>query len=264
MKVAEFKNALKDDEVKAFFADIISDKVESEFAKGIALLKDELMSELVKKVDVLAVSIDTLKIEIQRKDAAIASLRDEYLKLNQSVKNLTEKVEFQDSYSRRENLVFNGLSVRMTDALAATPPDPLAGTSDSVADQVVKFCTTVLHCPIKPDDISIAHTLKKRRTASNSSTLPIFVRFVRRSVRDNVYEARRNLKGFKTAEGNKVYINEDLTEKGHSIMKILRDKVRNKLIASVWTRSCKIYAKVKFNEGQAVCVNSVDEANNLR
>ena len=81
MKADEFCDALKDDEVKQIFADIFDREIDAEQS----VLKKELSDEFVKKVDELTVTIAALRVDVQRKDALIGSLRDE----NNVLKNLS-------------------------------------------------------------------------------------------------------------------------------------------------------------------------------
>ena len=65
-----------------------------------------------------------------------------------------------------------------------------------------------MNCYITASDISAAHRL------SGSANALILVRFVRRSVRDEVYNARFSLKkyNFGRPVKEKVFINEDLSQ----------------------------------------------------
>ncbi len=100
MKVDEFRDALKDEEVEHLFADMFDRRID-------ANLSEELSDEFAKKVDELTVTIAALRIGVQRKDALIGSLRNENDVLKKFIKHLNEKVDA--AYQRREYLIFTGL-----------------------------------------------------------------------------------------------------------------------------------------------------------
>lgn len=239
MKVQDFRTALKDDEVKSLFLDIFNDKIEQVVQTYIAGISDKIGEKFTKKMDEMNLTLVTLRAEIQRKDLALEKITSENQQLKSTIQALSGKLEDSEAYQRRENLIFSGLPIRDADRAAATS-DTLAQSSQSITDKVVTFCNDVLGCKVASADISIAHPLP----ASNGSTNPsIIVRFVRRSVRDDVYSARMKLKNYKTTLNSKVYINEDLTASNRKILAALRLKVRNKTILGAWTQSGKVHAK---------------------
>ncbi len=119
----------------------------------------------------------------------------------------------------------------MADRASATT-DALTESSVSVIDKVIDFCNHVLDCNITVSDISIAHALPVK--AASNQPAAVIVRFVRRSVRDKVFSSRHKLKTYITADGNKIYINEDLTANNRKILVALRLKVHNHVIGGAW------------------------------
>ncbi len=112
----------------------------------------------------------------------------------------------------------------------------------SVASQVAKFCTdNCFNSPASIQNISAAHALKSRGASRNEA---IIVCFSRRSVRNDVYYAKMKLKDYRTLEGSTVYVNEDLTTITRKIFGAARQKLCDKRIASVWTKSGRVYYKV--------------------
>jgi septal ring factor EnvC (AmiA/AmiB activator) len=208
MKLQEFKAALKDDEVRALFAEIFNEKLDEKFRISTDTLKTDLSNDFTKRLDELSANLSALRNELQRKDAVIASLRDENKDMKSTISSLQVKLNDIEAYQRRDNLIISGLAVRAADVIAASSDD-LAESSTSVTKQVVDFCTNVIQCPISEEDISVAHLLPTKRNSNQSPS--IVIRFVRRSTRDAVYAARSHLKNYKTALNCKVYVNEDLT-----------------------------------------------------
>ncbi len=247
MKVEEWRAALKDKEVKSLFLDLFNDKIEqcvqSYVAKSVEDISDKFtlkLDALVKKFDDINTNVISLRAEVQRKEGVIEALKAENLQLKGTIESLTVKLDGSEAYQRRENLIFVGLDCRMADRAAASG-DALSESSATVTDKVVSFCNDVLKCRVSASDISIAHVLPTKGAGAQSPA--VIARFVRRSVRDEVFSARFKLKTYTTAAGGKVYINEDLTATYRKILGILRLKVRNHGITGAWSQSGRILAK---------------------
>ncbi len=239
MKIQEFREALRDDEVKSLFQKMFDDKIEQCVRNTTTAALTEITEKFTKKVDELNLNILSLKAEVQRKDQTIGLLAAENQQLKDTVEILNVKVGESESYQRRENLILTGLEVRTADRVNATS-DPLAQSSNTLLKKIIDFCTDVLHCNVDESDISIAHLLPSKDANSPPA---VMVRFVRRSVRDEVYSARSRLKNYTTPSNNKIFINEDLTAMNRKILGVLRAKLRNKVIAGAWSQSGRIMAK---------------------
>ncbi len=247
MKIEELRSALKDKEIKTLFLDMLTEKIE-EFVQSCATKLIDGMTEklnkrfdgFVKKFDDINTNVMSLRAEVQRKDAVIDQLKDENLQLKSTVQSLTSKLDESEAYQRRENLIISGLQCRMADMAAATT-DALSESSTTVTEKVINFCSNVLQCQLTASDISVAHTLPTK--AGSTQPPAVIVRFVRRSVRDEVFASRRKLKTYTNPAGGKVYINEDLTALNRKILGILRLKVRNHAINGAWSQSGRILAK---------------------
>jgi hypothetical protein len=119
--------------------------------------------------------------------------------LKAAVQSLAVKMDEAEAYQRRDNLVLTGLEVRAADVVAGSS-DPLAQPSVSITQKVTDFCTNVLKCQVNPTDISTAYLLPVK----NAPRPAVIVRFVRRTVRDEVFAARHKLKSYSTSTDNKV------------------------------------------------------------
>ena len=107
-----------------------------------------------------------------------------------NITTLKSNIDELEQYSRRENLIFTGVPLSYSKAVARSTEEDVQVT----VDKIMKLCLDNLSITIHSEDITTAHRL----IGSNSSRNPpaILVRFVRRSVRDNVFYARSLLKGF--------------------------------------------------------------------
>ena len=118
----------------------------------------------------------------------------------------------------------------------------------------------MLHCHVSMADISTAHLLPSKGAAAAIAQPAFMIRFVRRSVRDDVFSARHSLKTYISPAGSKVYINEDLTAANRKILATLRLKVRNKVIQGAWSQYGRIMAK-DLRGGLPKHISTMAEAN---
>ena len=134
-----------------------------------------------------------------------------------------------DQYSRRDNLKIAGLIVEK---------------NVSYADAIIEFGSQ-LGVHIVHTDISIAHKLTTK--SKLSSTL---VRFNRRSVRNDLYLARKKIKD---TLNYKIYINEDLTHRRSNLLHSLK---RDELTKSSWSYNGFICCTLKDNDDVILTIKS--------
>lgn len=178
---------------------------------------------------------------------------------NNSKKELSELL----CYSYRDNLMIYGLPP-LTQAEAATSAvlshhdqsqlsQTFAGqissasTNESTEQSVLHLFNDVMHVTVEPGDISVAHRLpagNRRSVSPGTDTTPrgpgpVIVKFTRRSVRDQVYSARRSLK----SANNRIFINEHLTQENAKLFKRARELVKQSKLASAWTMNGNVFTK---------------------
>ena len=134
-----------------------------------------------------------------------------------------------DQYSRRDNLKIAGLIVEK---------------NVSYADAIIEFGSQ-LGVHIVHTDISIAHKLPTK--SKLSSTL---VRFNRRSVRNDLYLARKKIKD---TLNYKININEDLTHRRSNLLHSLK---RDELTKSAWSYNGFICCTLKDNDDVILTIKS--------
>ena len=142
-----------------------------------------------------------LKTEFQRtcseKDEKIAALEGEVRCLKKSLAKLEERVEDNDSYERRDTLVFSGPAV----------PPPTA--TEKCSETVVEVLKRKLDVNISKEEISIAHRHGKEKKS-------IIVKFCRRSNKIDIVSSA------KTVRPANLYISECLTPQRETIAYVLR------------------------------------------
>ena len=108
-------------------------------------------------------------------------------------KQQMKKINVLENYARIDNLIISGLpSVDYSDAASANTTQDATESSQSTERAVLEFVNNTLNVPIKSNDISIAHRLK-RTTATGQNPPNIIVRFANRKIRNDVYAARCQL-----------------------------------------------------------------------
>ena len=134
-----------------------------------------------------------------------------------------------DQYSRRDNLKIAGLIVEK---------------NVSYADAIIEFGSQ-LGVHIVHTDISIAHKLPTKSKLSSR-----LVRFNRRSVRNDLYLARKKIKD---TLNYKLYINEDLTHRRSNLLHSLK---RDELTKSAWSYNGFICCTLKDNDDVILTIKS--------
>ena len=97
-----------------------------------------------------------------------------------------------ESYSRKDSLRINGI------------PHEVNETNQELEAKIIRIADKA-GVQVKRDDISVTHRLRKDRKGK----FPTIIKFSTRRVKDQLFMAKKNLKGVTGME--EVYISEDLT-----------------------------------------------------
>ena len=113
-------------------------------------------------------------------------LKTDNLNLSNNIKMNRATINNLEQYTRRECIEISGI-----------PVQPEENTDEIVIDLGSQMGISLNHC-----DISVSHRLPKSGNSnSNANLVPkIIAKFVRRSVRDDYYKARKNLRSITTAD----------------------------------------------------------------
>lgn len=189
---------------------------------------------------------------------AITPLTGNVNRLLEENKVLSAKLEEMDRYTRSYNIIINGLDCKdysqAASSVASSNPDANANQSlttgpevshESTTKLVSDFFKETLDINIGPIDISAAHFLPRRRNqGASSSATPgrssssIIVRFNSKNTRDQVFGARKSLKG------SRIYINDHLTMKNNELFARARHLLKENKLAGTWTSNGHDYAKL--------------------
>lgn len=224
----------------------------------------------------LAMFVD--KISTLEKNLSMTS--DVAQKLQVENKQLRERLDDLDTYSRGDNLIIHGLEVSSYSEAAAgsqLPGGASAGKSSRSSNRrtapvqtavttnltessevtelkVIEFANKVMNIPLTRDDISVAHRLAKRPGANTPA--PIIVRFSNRRARNAVYNARLSLKTLKPA----IYVNEHLIRSRAKILKDARQLVKDKKLQGAWTNNGVVYIRLSdLPDSKPIQVNNIND-----
>ena len=205
----DFLKVLSDDAVQQKLCEILSNSIK--------LIIQEMFQPLEKQIKndlgAVRVTVQSLQLKLDERAEQLRNLQAVNITLSEKLTKERECREELEQYSRRENLLFCGIPATLAERTVADQGEHqlIAESSAVTTDKVISFCNNVLHTNNSASNISIAHRCKPRR---GSNCPPVFVRFVRRSVRNDVFRAKAHLKTFNASRSSseRSFINENLTE----------------------------------------------------
>ena len=247
------------------FVDLLTDsKIVEALAKALApLIALSIDETLSKKLEGLSATVRELKNDNTRLTKQCEVLATENNNLKKELADQNHRIDDLETYSRCSNLIIRGLpeqssSERATAALATSDTTVLNESHLSVEKSVLAFCNDKLNVHVKDSDIAIAHRLKK---GPRDSVRPVIVRFINRRVRNDVYFARKQLKG----QNSQVFISEHLTKNASDLFFEARKLLKEKRIFSTWTHNGQVFIKFTSDPStRAVLIKSKADLNTRR
>jgi cell division protein FtsB len=237
----------------------VKNKLSEMFAESINAIID---TKLMQKIDELSATVTMLRTELISKNATIENIQRENQNLRTVVEKLSAKNEDLLQETKRDNLVFSGISMSFSEAASVvndvgdTPVTPL-----SAARKVITVCKEALHIDISECDISSAYFVKPRTTSSRSSPALLIVRFTRRMVRDEILLHRSLLKDYNRRMDTKIFVNEDLIPSRRKLFSDARTAAKAGKLDSAWTSGGLV--RVKKLSGEKIIVHSFNILNGI-
>lgn len=195
-----------------------------------------LIQKIVEKVLVSPLFLDKIVAAVSDKlnfcQKELVSCKVNIESLDKRLLRMEEALDEQEQYTRRNNIRVYGV-----------PEAKKENTSELFVD----LCREKLKINITNNDLDCCHRLAGKEGASK----PIIVRFVRRDIRNKIYNEKRKLKG------TKIVITEDLTR-----VRVQRVKNLSRYLSSknVFTMNGIIYAK---DNDKIIKLKSADDYKNL-
>lgn len=186
----------------------------------------------------IATRLDGLSAQLDELKAVNSDLQTEVTKQNHRIDEL-------EAFSRSDNLIIRGLpelsaAERATDSADGASVLSHHDTNKSVESTFISFCKDSLNVAVSPQDISIAHRLK---AGPKDSARPILVRFTTRRIRNEVFHAKKLLKG----ASSRMFISEHLTKNAAELFFEARRMLREKKIYGTWTQNGLVHVKFSSN-----------------
>ena len=175
--------------------------------------------------------IDDLKKRVQLLEKEVNTLKLKDVWRSHHIENLYRLVDGNSQYSRKNNLIFDGLFIPK-------------GANDSEIRQLVIAEIRRAKLDVEDHQVDRAHRIERPyRDGSGNLHIPIIVRFTGWHARNVVYEARRSLKAFVRA---------DLTARRQSMLSEIKNMIddsesrASQLVAYAFVdRNCYITLKSK-------------------
>ncbi|XP_077980256.1 uncharacterized protein LOC144435543 [Glandiceps talaboti] len=205
------------------------------------------LHEVQKSIAYVSNSFDDFTKQIQ-------SLKDENNDLQQQLAKSTRELNDLQQYTRRNNLEITGI-----------PQD-----DDENTDNIVVKVAATIGVNISPADIDISHRLPRKSNyheRNHPQPVPILVKFVRRAVRNNIYSARKHLRGVTSRNigansNNRIYINEKLTPANKQLFYQANQRRKEANWKYIWTNNCKIFIR-KISNDPAICISTPTDLNRI-
>lgn len=204
---------------------------QEQFTKAfVKALKDEEVVKAMQSVICrdLRREIADLKSIIQAKDASISALE-------KRVKDLEQKADEQEQYSRRNSLRIFGLA-------ETEKEDTLSVAMDLFQNQ--------MGLDIDVSGIDRVHRIGRK----GERVRPVIVKFTSYRMRNMVFRSKSRLKADRT---KKIFINEDLTKFRSELFFKTRQLKKKQQIADCWTFDGRVL--LKNSRGVVTAINSQDD-----
>ena len=137
--------------------------------------QSEEINDLKRSVNFINDKLDEI-LKSKREISEILSLEKINAEKDEKIRDLQNRVDNLEQYSRMENVIISGLRTTPDAHLQHTP-----GENDALEENVLALFNKQMDVPITKNDISVCHTLRRRSNDSingNNQQRDIIVRFV--------------------------------------------------------------------------------------
>ena len=215
---------------------------------------EKQLAEIKSDNRTLLLRINSLEQDKLKKDTLIDELQNK-------VAVLEEKADEHEQYSKRDNLLVQGLRIMEPFSRVAEPSRPDETTTkeeqwnnrdmDIMKTNVIEFARKRLKISVNVTDISTVHTLKSNSQTRNGTCI---VRFTNREARDRFYKGRSEL--YADNQQDRIYINEHLTQRNALLYKEARELKKSGKVTHAWTKNCRVL--VRHKDGTVVQIKNKD------
>ena len=195
--------------------------------------KNELKKLIGTRVDQLEQDVSKLKIDVDKQETALATLRQNDL-------TLEEKDEQLDQRQRLNNVRITG--------------EPESDTKENV-DKTVLQIIKDLGCDLTIKDIDKSYRLGKKDPKNPTKIRAIIVEFGSYRAKKTIFKQRTQLSK-KHKDG--VWLSDDLTPQRSNTMWICRKMKKQKHIFEYWSFEGEVFIKI-IEDGEAIRIKAAEE-----
>ena len=218
---------------------------------------DAKYDDLLKKMTKGEEDRKALWTENKTLKLAVQTLEKQHASLELQLRNhLTESNE-KNQYDRRECVEVRGIPQHAT---------PSEENTNAIIIEVGKL----IGVDILDNDISVSHRLPQAKSykGKNVGLSPIIAKFTRRSVKERLYGASKNLRNKTSSdlgylEENKTYLAKSLTEENRELFKESLAVKKNLEFKFIWTNNGRIYLR-ENNDSPILHIKSKDDIEKVK
>lgn len=210
----------------------------------------EVTKEVTKELTItLSKHMEQITLEaLAKSEEQISELKTQLKIVDDNATAHQRKVEEIERHERLSNLIFYGISEpsqQNTSAESTSQMNSGPETENSLSANIIQICQDKLKIVVTEQDISSIHRLPG---SNKMKSRPVIVCFVRRRIRDRIFQSRKLLRSSKTPHTyqnakEQIYINEHLTRTTAQTYARARKLLKEKQIASAWTAGGTVYIK---------------------
>ena len=218
-----------------------------------SMADEKLKSDIEELKAIQLQDISDLKSDMQKLlqgQSNMQKLINTQIEANKSkdleIKRLNNRVDELEQYTRRDDVIINGLTIKPRSFARVTASHPVETEEnapsqelESVESQVLSYLNSN-DIELSPSEISVCHPI-----ASKDKNKPpsIVIRFVSRKTKERLLKSAKKLKG------TSVFTNEHLTNKNAHIARDARALVKQNKLKGTWTRNGTVFVKYEERGG---------------
>ena len=193
--------------------------VSSNESKQARIKGEEHLTSITTSLNFLSQKFDDLDKDLKPKDKKISELEKHLNSLEIENKTLSEMIDDQEQYSRRNCLLLHGVDEEDV---------------EDTDQKIIKVIAEEMDIQLVEEDLDRTHRIGKK---SDGKSRPIIIKFARYNVRKKIYSNKKKLKG------KNVMITESLTTARVKLLKEAQSKYKSR-VKNVWTTDGRIFFKV--------------------
>lgn len=209
----------------------------------LSIIEQDIASLSNEGKTIVSVIIKAMQSLNDGKDQRIEQLETKVSVLEKKLAELENQADDTSQYERRDTLIISG---------PLLPPEV---NNEKSSDVVVNAIKQNLHINFSPNDINIAHRIGRKSTQTKNR--PIIVKLHSRQKKDDIMNACITVKP-------NLYINESLTPKRLSLLKLMRNirKEKREFFQQLYTKDGTICVKLTCSN-QKYFITNEETLNNF-